>query len=94
VEITEFFSLCFFLWTLFFHLATYVGFMIFMDHKNSYVFCFIHSCLYNNLFEGHLSVQGEFYNYSGCGNNFNCNHPVIRGFIEDCLRYKFVYNFY
>jgi hypothetical protein len=80
--------------SLFFHLATYVGFLIFMDYINSYVFCFIDSCLYNNLFERHLSVQGEFNNYSGCGNNFNCNHHVVCEFIVDCLRYKFVYNFY
>ncbi len=26
-------------------------------------------------------------NYSGCGNTFNCNHPVVRTFIIDCLRY-------
>lgn len=26
-------------------------------------------------------------NYSGCGNTMNCNHPVVRGFIVDCLRY-------
>eukprot|EP00475_Leptophrys_vorax_P011430 TRINITY_DN17975_c0_g1_i1.p1 TRINITY_DN17975_c0_g1~~TRINITY_DN17975_c0_g1_i1.p1 ORF type:complete len:485 (-),score=10.07 TRINITY_DN17975_c0_g1_i1:95-1408(-) len=31
--------------------------------------------------------MGEFYNYSGCGNTFNCNHPVVRKFIVDCLRY-------
>ncbi|XP_024544840.1 isoamylase 1, chloroplastic [Selaginella moellendorffii] len=31
--------------------------------------------------------KGEFYNYSGCGNTFNCNHPVVRRFIVDCLRY-------
>lgn len=31
--------------------------------------------------------QGEFYNYSGCGNTFNCNHPTVRRFIIDCLRY-------
>ena len=24
---------------------------------------------------------------SGCGNTFNCNHPVARQFIIDCLRY-------
>ncbi|KAG6472476.1 hypothetical protein ZIOFF_069940 [Zingiber officinale] len=23
-----------------------------------------------------LAPKGEFYNYSGCGNTFNCNHPV------------------
>lgn len=26
-------------------------------------------------------------NFSGCGNTFNCNHPVVRTFIIDCLRY-------
>ena len=26
-------------------------------------------------------------NYSGCGNTFNCNHPVVRNFIIDCLIY-------
>nr|CAB3483492.1 unnamed protein product [Digitaria exilis] len=34
-----------------------------------------------------LAPKGEFYNYSGCGNTFNCNHPVVREFIVDCLRY-------
>lgn len=33
-----------------------------------------------------MVFQGEFYNYSGCGNTFNCNHPVVRQFIVDCLR--------
>lgn len=26
-------------------------------------------------------------NYSGCGNTVNCNHPVVRTFILECLRY-------
>ena len=26
-------------------------------------------------------------NYSGCGNTVNCNHPLVRSFIRDCLRY-------
>ncbi|GLU10532.1 hypothetical protein SLE2022_273260 [Rubroshorea leprosula] len=34
-----------------------------------------------------VAPKGEFYNYSGCGNTFNCNHPVVRQFILDCLRY-------
>lgn len=34
-----------------------------------------------------LAPEGEYYNYSGCGNTFNCNHPVAREFILDCLRY-------
>ncbi|XP_014510281.1 isoamylase 1, chloroplastic [Vigna radiata var. radiata] len=34
-----------------------------------------------------VAPKGEFYNYSGCGNTFNCSHPVVRQFIVDCLRY-------
>ncbi len=30
---------------------------------------------------------GEYHNYSGCGNTINCNHPVVRNMILDCLRY-------
>ncbi len=30
---------------------------------------------------------GEYFNYSGCGNTLNCNHPVVRDLILDCLRY-------
>ncbi|KAK8967553.1 hypothetical protein KSP40_PGU011960 [Platanthera guangdongensis] len=34
-----------------------------------------------------IAPKGEFYNYSGCGNTFNCNHPVVRQFVIDCMRY-------
>ncbi|MDR2019729.1 MAG: glycogen debranching protein GlgX [Treponema sp.] len=35
-----------------------------------------------------LNENKRYYqNYSGCGNTVNCNHPVVRGFILDCLRY-------
>ncbi|MBF0275929.1 MAG: glycogen debranching protein GlgX, partial [Nitrospinae bacterium] len=35
-----------------------------------------------------LEKDKRYYkNYSGCGNTFNCNHPVVRDFILDCLRY-------
>ncbi|VAX34278.1 Limit dextrin alpha-1,6-maltotetraose-hydrolase, partial [hydrothermal vent metagenome] len=35
-----------------------------------------------------LEANRRFYkNYSGCGNTLNCNHPVVRDFIIDCLRY-------
>ncbi|MCC7447558.1 MAG: glycogen debranching protein GlgX [Anaerolineae bacterium] len=34
-----------------------------------------------------LTPDGYFYNFSGTGNTFNCNHPSVRGFIIDCLRY-------
>jgi isoamylase len=30
---------------------------------------------------------GKYLNYSGCGNTLNCNNPVVRDFIVDCLRY-------
>jgi glycogen operon protein len=35
-----------------------------------------------------LNENRRYYqNYSGCGNTLNCNHPVVRTFIMDCLRY-------
>lgn len=35
-----------------------------------------------------LDLNKRFYkNYSGCGNTVNCNHPVVRSFIIECLRY-------
>jgi glycogen operon protein len=35
-----------------------------------------------------LEEDRRFYkNYSGCGNTMNCNHPVVRNYILDCLRY-------
>ena len=30
---------------------------------------------------------GKYLNYSGCGNTLNCNHPLVRDLICDCLRY-------
>ncbi|MBW1896409.1 MAG: glycogen debranching enzyme, partial [Deltaproteobacteria bacterium] len=29
----------------------------------------------------------DYLNLSGCGNTVNCNHPVVRTLIVDCLRY-------
>jgi isoamylase len=29
----------------------------------------------------------KYQNFSGCGNTLNCNHPVVRQFIIDCLVY-------
>lgn len=29
----------------------------------------------------------RYVNYSGCGNTLNCNHPVVRNYILECLRY-------
>jgi glycogen operon protein len=35
-----------------------------------------------------LNMEPKYYNdYTGCGNTLNCNHPVVRKFILDCLRY-------
>ncbi len=34
-----------------------------------------------------LTPGGEYYNFSGCGNTFNCNHPVVRELIRESLRY-------
>lgn len=34
-----------------------------------------------------LTPDGKYYNFSGCGNVMNCNHPIVQQFILDCLRY-------
>ncbi len=34
-----------------------------------------------------LTPDGKYYNFSGCGNAMNCNHPVVRHFIIECLRH-------
>lgn len=34
-----------------------------------------------------LTPDGKYYNFSGCGNVLNCNHPIVRQMILDCLRY-------
>lgn len=34
-----------------------------------------------------LTPEGYYYNFSGTGNTFNCNHPRVRSLIIDCLRY-------
>ena len=34
-----------------------------------------------------LGPNGEYLNFSGCGNTLDCNHPVVRDFVLDCLRY-------
>ena len=34
-----------------------------------------------------LTPEGYYYNFSGCGNTLNCNNPVTRNMILDCLRY-------
>ena len=34
-----------------------------------------------------LTPDGMYYNFSGCGNTLNCNHPVVQMLILECLRY-------
>ena len=34
-----------------------------------------------------LTPEGFYYNFSGCGNTLNCNNPIVRNMILDCLRY-------
>ena len=34
-----------------------------------------------------LKPDGGYYNFSGTGNTFNCNHPIVRVVLLDCLRY-------
>jgi glycogen operon protein len=34
-----------------------------------------------------LSHDGKYLNFSGCGNTVNCNHPIVRDMILNCLRY-------
>lgn len=34
-----------------------------------------------------LTPDGNYYNFSGCGNTLNCNHPIVHQLILECLRY-------
>lgn len=34
-----------------------------------------------------LTPEGFYYNFSGCGNTLNCNHPIVQQMIIECLRY-------
>ncbi len=34
-----------------------------------------------------LTPEGHYYNFSGCGNTLNCNHPIVQQMIVECLRY-------
>jgi isoamylase len=34
-----------------------------------------------------LTPEGYYFNFSGCGNTLNCNNPVVRQLVLDCLRY-------
>ena len=32
-----------------------------------------------------LAPDGSYYNFSGCGNSLNCNNPVVRAMVLECL---------
>ena len=34
-----------------------------------------------------LTPEGYYYNFSGTGNTLNCNNPIVRNLVLDCLRY-------
>lgn len=34
-----------------------------------------------------LTPEGYYLNFSGCGNTLNCNNPIVRHLVLDCLRY-------
>ncbi len=34
-----------------------------------------------------LTPEGGYINFSGCGNTMNCNNPVVRNVVLECLRY-------
>ena len=40
----------------------------------------------DNLLFYMLDEQGRYLNYSGCGNSFSSNNPVVRNYLLDCLR--------
>lgn len=48
--------------------------------------CFSFKGIDNNIYYM-LTPDGHYYNFSGCGNALNSNHPMTRRFIMDCLRF-------
>lgn len=48
--------------------------------------CFSFKGMDNNIYYM-LTPDGKYYNFSGVGNTLNCNQPMVRQFILDCLRY-------
>ena len=45
----------------------------------------------NNIYYILDEDRRRYKNYSGCGNTLNCNHPVMRTLIQECLRYWVVH---
>jgi isoamylase len=53
------------------------------DHRGrTYSFRGLDNCLYYM-----ISPEGWYLNFSGCGNTVNCNHPLVRNLILDCLHF-------
>ncbi len=48
--------------------------------------CFSFKGFDNNIYYM-LTPEGFYYNFSGCGNTLNCNHPIVHQMILECLRY-------
>lgn len=48
--------------------------------------CFSFKGIDNNIYYM-LTPDGKYYNFSGCGNTLNCNHPIVHQMILECLRY-------
>ena len=55
------------------------------EHGPSIVFRGLDNAVYY-MFE----KRGRYANYTGCGNTMNCNHPVMKHLIIECLRYWLV----
>lgn len=53
-------------------------------NENGPTFCFKG---FDNKIYYMLTPNGNYYNFSGCGNTLNCNHPVVQQLILECLRY-------
>jgi glycogen operon protein len=34
-----------------------------------------------------LTPEGYYHNFSGCGNSLNCNNPIVREMVIECLRF-------
>jgi isoamylase len=52
------------------------------DRGRTYSFRGLDNSLYYLLGPG-----GEYLNFTGCGNTMNCNHPVVRNLLMNCLRF-------
>lgn len=48
--------------------------------------CFSFKGIDNNIYYM-LTPDAKYYNFSGCGNAMNGNHPMVRSFILECLRH-------